>query len=93
MSLSSLKGSIIGFDTETTGLNPWSSAVYAKYGMKPARPFAFVFKDVFGNSAIIRWEVNPLFCQKKSIVDIWHQFHPSNREFSRFLLLKISFLE
>lgn len=58
MSLLSLKGSIIAFDTETTGLNPWSSAVYAKYGMAPARPFAFAFKDVFGNSAFIRWEVN-----------------------------------
>lgn len=59
MSLQSLKGPVIGYDTETTGLNPWKSAVYEKYGMFPARPFAFVFKDLHGNSAYIRWEVDP----------------------------------
>lgn len=59
MSLSSLKGKIIGYDTETTGLNAWRSAVYAKYGMEPARAFAFAFKDMFGNRALIRWEVDP----------------------------------
>jgi len=60
MSLSSLKGPVIGYDTETTGLNPWQSAIYAKYNMSPARPFAFAFKDLHGNSAFIRWEVDPL---------------------------------
>lgn len=74
MSLSSLKGSVIGYDTETTGLNPWSSAVYAKYGMAAARPFAFAFKDVFGNSAFIRWEVNPktrqVIASKRDIKDM-----------------------
>jgi len=59
MSLSSLKGPIIAYDTETTGLNPWKSAIYTKYAMCPARPFAFAFKDLHGNSAFIRWEVNP----------------------------------
>lgn len=59
MSLSSLRGKIIGYDTETTGLNPWASSVYAKHGMQPARPFAFAFYDAFGNAAYIRWEVEP----------------------------------
>jgi DNA polymerase I len=59
MSISSLQGKLISYDTETTGLNPWNSAIYKKYGMKPARPFAFSFFDAFGNSAYIRWEVNP----------------------------------
>ena len=60
MSLSSLKGNVIGFDTETTGLNPWNSAVYRKYSMNPARPFAFALKDIYGNKAYIRWEVDPM---------------------------------
>jgi DNA polymerase-1 len=59
MSLSSLKGNLISYDTETTGLNPWPSLVYKKYGMKPARPFAFAFGDQYGNHAYIRWEINP----------------------------------
>ena len=59
MSLSSLRGKVIGFDCETTGLNPWRSAVYGKYNMEPARPFAFALKDAMGNSAYIRWEVDP----------------------------------
>ena len=59
MPLSSLKGKLIGFDTETTGLNPWRSAVYAKYSMEPSRPFAFSFYDSLGNSAYIRWDVDP----------------------------------
>jgi len=50
---------VIGFDCETTGLNPWRSAVYARYNMEPARPFAFALQDAFGNSAYIRWEVDP----------------------------------
>ncbi len=50
---------MIGFDCETTGLNPWRSAVYARYNMEPARPFAFALQDAFGNSAYIRWEVDP----------------------------------
>jgi DNA polymerase I len=59
MSLSSLKGKLIAFDTETTGLNPWRSRIYKKHGMAPARPFAFAFCDSEGNTAFIRWEVNP----------------------------------
>lgn len=59
MPLSSLKGGVIGYDTETTGLNPWNSAVYARHGMSPARPFAFAFHDLHGNSAFVRWEVDP----------------------------------
>ncbi len=59
MSLRSLKGKVIGYDCETTGLNPWNSLVYQKHGMRPARPFAFAFKDLFGNSAYVRWEVDP----------------------------------
>ncbi len=59
MSLSSLKGNLISYDTETTGLNPWNSSVYKVHGMFPARPFAFAFGDAFGNSAYIRWEVDP----------------------------------
>lgn len=59
MSLSSLKGNVIAFDSETTGLNPWRSAVYDRYGMEPARPFAFSLYDAHGNSAYVRWEVDP----------------------------------
>ena len=59
MSLSSLKGNLISFDCETTGLNPWSSLIFKKYNISPARPFAFSMYDAFGNSAFIRWEVNP----------------------------------
>ena len=59
MSFSALRGSILGYDTETTGLNPWRSQAYKAYGMVPARPFAFSFFDAYGNSAYIRWEVNP----------------------------------
>lgn len=59
MSLSSLKGNLIAYDTETTGLNPWDSAIFKKYGMYPARPFAFAFMDKYGNSAYVRWEVDP----------------------------------
>ena len=60
MSLSSLKGNLIAIDTETTGLNPWNSQIYKKYGMRPARPFAFSFCDSYGNKAFIRWEVDPM---------------------------------
>ena len=59
MSLSSLRGDLIAYDTETTGLNPWRSQAYLRYGMCPARPFAFAFCDRFGNSAYVRWEVDP----------------------------------
>jgi len=59
MPLTGLRGNILSYDTETTGLNPWNSVVYKKYGMKPARPFAFAFHDAKGNKAFIRWEVNP----------------------------------
>ncbi len=59
MPLSSLKGNLISFDCETTGLNPWNSAIYTKYKMFPARPFAFSFCDMYGNKAYIRWEVEP----------------------------------
>src|SRR5262249_6978554 len=52
-------GNVIGFDTETTGLNPWRSEAYRRHGMEPARPFAFALQDAYGNSAYIRWEVDP----------------------------------
>lgn len=59
MSLNSLKGKLISFDTETTGLNPWNSRVYKQYNMFPARPFAFSLSDYFGNTAFIRWDIEP----------------------------------
>lgn len=65
MSLSSLKGSIISFDTETTGLNPWGS--FDRYGYYPARPFFFAFEDSYGNQARVRWEVDPF--TRQVIVD------------------------
>jgi len=57
MSLSSLKGNLIGYDTETTGLNPWGT--YGLYGFYPSRPFAFSFCDQYENTAYVRWEVDP----------------------------------
>lgn len=69
MPLSSLRGKIIAYDTETTGLNPWGD--FSHYGYYPARPFAFAFCDAYGNQAYIRWEVDPktrqVIPEKKSL--------------------------
>lgn len=59
MPLSGLRGNLIAYDTETTGLNPWPSECFRKHGMHPARPFAFSFCDAEGHKAYIRWEVDP----------------------------------
>lgn len=65
-----LVGSVIAIDTETTGLLPWGDPRTIVYdfgaGKKkwterrtvyPARPFAFSFSDLDGNTAYVRWEV------------------------------------
>ena len=52
-----LKDKYIAFDTETTGLNPWGT--FQQYGYYPARPFAFSFCDTQGETAFVRWEVDP----------------------------------
>jgi len=52
-----IRNNILSCDTETTGLNPWGS--FKRLGFYPARPFAFSFCDLDGNTAYIRWKVDP----------------------------------
>lgn len=52
-----LSKKIIAFDTEATGFNPYGS--FKRWGFYPTRPFAFSFCDPEGNTAYIRWEVDP----------------------------------
>lgn len=52
-----LKSKIVAFDTETTGLNPYGS--FKRWGFEPARPFAFSFCDLEGNTEFVRWQVEP----------------------------------
>jgi DNA polymerase-1 len=47
----------IAFDTEATGLNPWGDL--KRWGYHPARPFAYSFSDLGGNTHFIRWQVDP----------------------------------
>lgn len=51
-------GKVFGFDTETTGLNPYGSK--ERWGFYPARPFAFSFCDEDGSTFYIRWQVDPM---------------------------------
>lgn len=53
-----LKQKRIVFDTESTGLNPWGDK--KRWGFYPARPFAYSFSDLEGNTHFIRWQVDPL---------------------------------
>lgn len=57
MNLNKLKGNIIAFDTETTGLMCYGD--FKRWGFYPARPFAFSFCDTEGNTVYIRWKVDP----------------------------------
>ena len=67
-----LTGQVIAVDTECTGLIPWGPArrVMYEFGhgahkwseprtVYPARPYAFSFCDREGNTAYVRWEVEP----------------------------------
>lgn len=51
------KNKRIAFDTETTGTNPWGD--FKRWGYYPARPFAYSFCDMEGNTHFIRWQVDP----------------------------------
>src|SRR4051812_37888736 len=66
-----LRGSVVGFDTEATGLNGHGAyrVVTYEFGNKkkpdqekrriiPARPFAYSFCDLFGNTAYVRGSVD-----------------------------------
>lgn len=73
-----LKTRVVACDTETTGLNAWAGD----------RPFAFSFCDDDGNTAYVRWEVDPFtrsvikpvrsfrvlrsFFEDKSITKVFH---------------------
>lgn len=48
---------ILSFDTESTGTNPYGD--FKRWGFYPTRPFAWSFCDLLGNTAYIRWEVDP----------------------------------
>ncbi len=52
-----IKRGIVAYDTETTGLI--SAGNFKRWGFYPARPFVYSFYDDEGNSAYIRWEVDP----------------------------------
>lgn len=52
-----LSSGYLGIDTETTGLNPYGTP--ERWGFYPARPYAFSFCDWEGNTAYVRWQVNP----------------------------------
>ena len=51
-------GDIFGIDTETTGLDPWGRMGVDR-DVWPCRPFMFTLSDYDGNTACIRWEMNP----------------------------------
>lgn len=52
-----IKRGIVSYDTETTGLI--SAGNFKRWGFYPARPFVYSFYDDEGNSAYVRWEVDP----------------------------------
>lgn len=52
-----LKGRLVGFDTEGTGLIPYGPPAY--WGYYPAAPFAFSFCDIDGHEAWVRKKVDP----------------------------------
>ena len=52
-----MKGDVVGYDTETTGVMPWGD--FKRWGFFPSRPFAFSFCDAQGNTAYFRKEVDP----------------------------------
>ena len=52
-----LRTNLVAFDSEGTGLIPYGPPSY--WGYYPARPFAWSFCDEDGNTAWIRWRVDP----------------------------------
>lgn len=52
-----IKDNVVGYDTETTGVNPYHDP--KARGFYPARPFAFSFCDIDGNTAYFRLDVDP----------------------------------
>lgn len=52
-----IRNGLLAYDTETTGLNPWGN--FKRWGFYPTRPFAFSFCDIDGNTAYVRWNVDP----------------------------------
>lgn len=52
-------GMIFAIDTETTGLDPWGAYPQTR-SYWPCRPFMVTMCDGDGNTACIRWAVNPL---------------------------------
>lgn len=51
-------GGIFAVDTETTGLDPWGTMGVDRK-VAPARPFAASFCNADGETAYMRWKVNP----------------------------------
>lgn len=80
MSYFGLTGNTVIYDTETTGLNSYGS--YKRYGFYPSRPFAFPLSDLKGNTAYIRWEVDPktreVIPEKKSKRELSEMFSDPN---------------
>ncbi len=54
-----LKDDIVAFDCESTGLNGYGKHEFTPMKGYPARPFEFTFCDTEGNTADIRFEVDP----------------------------------
>lgn len=54
-----IKNNILSFDTETTGINGYGEYKFTPVRGYPARPFEFSFCDDEGNTADIRFQVNP----------------------------------
>lgn len=67
-----MKSKVVAVDTETTGLNPWRPR--SRWGVEPDRPFAVSFCDSDGNTAYVRWEVDPrdrrIIHDKKSLAQV-----------------------
>lgn len=51
-------GNVFAIDTETTGLDPWGKRGVDR-ATGPARPFAASFCNTEGDTAYLRWKVNP----------------------------------
>jgi DNA polymerase-1 len=67
-----LRGSVVAFDTEATGLNGWGTSRTVEYNfgnakkpdmetraVVPARPYVYSFCDLDGNTAYVRGTVDP----------------------------------
>lgn len=54
----STPGGWVAIDTETTGLDPWGTLGVDRT-VAPARPFMFTLCNADGETACVRWQVNP----------------------------------